>query len=368
MGAGVGSRAKHYILEVRCGKETAVETRDSLKRFEGESLVYCGKIGDDPASDISHALRAINAEKVLSGFRVAIKINLGGGINNVPSSYTDPLILGAAIDAVRDIGGEPFVCEANMRTLDIDRKMLVRRGIYPVLAAKNVDFVNLSETETIDFYPLGWMDPIKIPKILMSEEVRLLSLPAVKNHWECGVTLSQKNMYGALSERRKSIFHRGCSIDETVAAAARALPPDIAVISHRCACTGLGPHLCVPVRFGYVIASANSLAADMLCSSFLGVEWWHIKHLLINGAERVRIKMAEGSEDLDGEAARKAASFAVSPSMVKLIRWILYPQYFVPHRWQYRFIRQGEPLLTLMNRIFFEPFGNAECQAKTFTS
>ncbi len=354
------SSTKHYVVETRCGAKAAIETRDSLRRFEGESVVYCGKIGGDPAAEILRALRAIEAEKVVSGFRVAIKINLGGGINDVPSSYTDPLILKATIDAVRAIGGEPFVCEANMRTLEINKKMLIRRGIYPVLAAKDVDFVNLSEVKTIDFYPLGWRNPVKIPEILLGDEVRIMSLPAVKNHWECGVTLSQKNMYGALSERRKSIFHRGSSIDETVAAAARALPPDIALLSHRCACKGIGPHLCVPIRFDYVIASLNSVAADMVCCSFLGVDWRHVKHLLINGAARVSIKMAEGSEDMDEESKKRASSFAMNPSMVRLIRLLLYPQYFVPHAWQYRFLKRGEPLLTLINKIFFEPFGDAD--------
>ncbi len=350
----------HYRFEKSCGRETAIETRDSLKRLEGESLVYCGKLGDDPSSEILRALNAIEAGETVSGHRVAIKINLGGGINQVLSSYTDPLVLSAVIDAVRKLGGEPFVCEANMRTLDIDRRMLIRRGIYPILAEKNVDFVNLSEVEPIDFLPLGWKDPIKIPRLLLSADVRILSLPAVKHHWECGVTLSQKNMYGAISERRKSIFHRGGSIDESVAAAARALLPDISIISHRCACAGLGPHFCVPVRFAYVIASTNSLAADIFCCSYLGVDWREVRHLLINGAERVSVGMVEGSTEIDEETAKRAASFAMSPKMIKLIRGILYPQYFVPHRLQYRFIKHTEPLGTLVNKMFFEPFGDVD--------
>ena len=347
-----------YRLEERGGRTAAVEKRRDM--LDTGARVFVGRMTEDIPADVGGALDAIGAAGIIGeGDPVAIKINLGGGITGVPSSYSDLLVVEGLIDKVRGLGGRPFICEANMRSLTMDHGLLARRGLYPLLVRKGVEFVNLSELESIDFYPLGWMHPIALSRALLHPAVKVISVPALKHHWECGVTLAAKNMYGAIAERQKSLFHRGGAIDETVAAAARAVTPDISVLAHRQVGGRLGPHFCVPVDFGYVVASDNVLAADRVGCDFLGTDPREVKHIQINsGGREIPYEMVEGSVEIDWHVKQRIARTAIRRWKVWLWRALLYPQYFVPHRTQYQQLPRLEPIGTWANWLLFQTRGD----------
>jgi uncharacterized protein (DUF362 family) len=340
------------------GRPVLIEKRRDL--LDSDSRVFIGRMEDDIPSDVGEALGRVGLGDIVSeGTLVAVKVNLGGGVTGVPSSYSDLLVVEGVIDRVREYGGRPFICEANMRTFTMDRRMLTNRGIYPLMARKGVEFVNLSDCGGIDFRPLGWGSFIHLAKPLMHPDVKVISVPALKHHWECGVTLAQKNMYGAISERQKSLFHRGGAIDETVAAAARAVTPDISLLAHRQVGGRLGPHFCIPIDFGYVVASDNVLAADRIGCDFLGTDWKRVKHLMINcdGGE-VPYRVVEGSVEIDDDTLQRIRRTALRPWEVWFWRALLYPQYFVPHKTQYRHLYNVEPAGTFLNRLLFHPRGD----------
>jgi uncharacterized protein (DUF362 family) len=348
-----------YGLERRGSDLCAVEKRREM--LDPGARVYIGRMGERPVEDIGEALLGAGAEKIIvPGDPVAIKINLGGGVEGVPCSYTDLLVVEGIIDKVLELGGRPFVCEANMRSMTMDRRMLARRGLLPLLMRKDITFVNLSELSDIDFYPLGWESAIRLPRALLHPDVKVVSVPALKHHWECSVSLAQKNMYGAIAERQKSLFHRGGAIDETVAAAARAVTPDMSVLAHRQVGGGLGPHFCIPVNFGYVLASNNVLAADRIGCDFMGTDWREVKHLQINcGGREIPYRLVDGSVEIDPETRRRVARTAIPRWKKWTWRALLYPQYFVPHKTQYRQIPKIEPLGTWANYLLFHPRGDA---------
>lgn len=347
-----------YRLEHRDGREILVEKRRDM--LDPESRVFIGRMGDDIPSDVGGAMERAGAADIIGdGDPVAVKVNLGGGVTGVPSSYSDLLVVEGIIDQVRELGGRPFVCEANMRTLTMDRRMLVHRGLYPLLVRKDVEFVNLSELTGIDFYPLGWEKPIGLSRPLLHPGVKVVSVPALKHHWECGVTLASKNMYGAIAERQKSLFHRGGAIDETVAAAARAVTPDISVLAHRQVGGRLGPHMCIPIDFGYIVVSDNVLVADRVGCDFLGTDWREVKHLQINcGGREIPYHLVDGSVEIDSHTRQRIARTAISPSEIWFWRTALYAQYFVPHGTQYKHLFKIEPLGTFLNWLFFHPRGD----------
>lgn len=347
-----------WLLEEREGRTVAVEKRRDM--LAGEPRVFIGRMSEDIPGDVGAALERIGGAGIIGdGDPVAIKINLGGGVNGVPSSYSDLAVVAGVVDKARDLGGRPFVCEANMRTLTMDRRMLVRRGVYPLLIRKKVEFVNLSELEGIDFYPLGWGRPIRLSRALLHPRVKVVSVPALKHHWECAVTLAAKNMYGAIAERQKSFFHRGGAIDETVAAAARAIAPEISLLAHRQVGGRLGPHLCVPINFGYIVASDNVLAADRVGCDFMGTDPAMVKHLQINtGGREVPFHLVEGSTEIDIETRQRIARTAIGPLQMKFWRALLYPQYFVPHGTQYKHLFKIEPLGTWANWLLFHTRGD----------
>lgn len=322
--------------------------------------VFIGRMSEDIPADVGDALDRIGLSEIVGeGTLVAVKVNIGGGVTGVPSSFSDLLVVEGVVDKVRELGGRPFLCEANMRTFTMDRSMLVRRGFYPLMVRKDVEFVNLSDLEGIDFYPLGWDGPIHLARPLLHPDVKVVSVPALKHHWECAVTLAQKNMYGAIAERQKSLFHRGGAIDETVAAAARAVTPDISVLAHRQVGGWLGPHLCIPIDFGYIVASDNVLAADRVGCDFLGTDWRDVKHLQINcDGREIPYRLVEGSVEIDANTRRRVARTSLAPWEIRFWRAVLYPQYFVPHKTQYRHLFRIEPLGTLLNWLLFHPRGD----------
>ena len=347
-----------YRLEERGGSQVVIERRREMT--DPEARVFIGRMGEDIPADTGDALDRIGLGEIVGdGTLVAIKVNIGGGLTGVPSSFSDLLVVEGIIDAVRELGGRPFICEANMRTLTMDRSMLVHRGFYPLLVRKGVPFVNLSELSGIDYFPLGWEDPIHLARPLFHPEVKVISVPALKHHWECVVTLAQKNMYGAIAERQKSIFHRGGAIDETVAAAARAVTPDISVLAHRQVGGRLGPHFCIPIDFGYIVASDNVLAADRVGCDIMGADWETVKHLQINcGGREIPYRLVEGSVEIDPHVLQRIARTALAPWEVRFWRAALYPQYFVPHKTQYRHLFRVEPLGTILNWLFFHTRGD----------
>jgi uncharacterized protein (DUF362 family) len=347
-----------YRREERGGKRVLVEKRRDM--LDPEARVFIGRMSEKIPADVGDAIVKVGAEKIISeGTLVAIKINLGGGVNGVPTTYTDLLVVEGLIDRVRELGGRPFVCEANMRSMTMNRRMLTRRGLYPLLVRKGAEFVNLSEVADIDFYPLGWDKPIKLARPLLDPGVKVISVPALKHHWECAVSLAQKNMYGAIAERQKSIFHRSGAIDETVAAAARAITPDISVLAHRQVGGQLGPHFCIPIDFGYIVASDNVLAAEYIGCDFMGTDWRDVKHLQMNcNGQEIPFELVERSVEIDPMTKQRIAKTAISKRRLKFWRSFLFPQYWVPHKTQYQQTYKIEPLGTWANWLLFHTRGD----------
>lgn len=353
-------KTDRYVVTRKAGKLTGREISQPV--LSPQARVFVQTIEGQADEAVKVAMEKIGYREIFGpGDRVAIKINLGGGITGIPSSYTEPEIVRGIVESLRQIGARPFVCEANMRTLTIDRGMLRRRGYLAMLEEMDVPFVNLSEGEAVEF-TLGDLDRhLLLPKILLDPEVKIISVPSPKHHWECGVTLSQKNMYGAIAERRKSLYHfHGQSIlDRVVAGAARIMKPSLAVIGATQICGGLGPHLCVPINFNRIIVGNDMLAADAVAADFLNFPYKQVKHAMINlGEEKLAFELLDGSAGLDQQTKAKIEKHRVKPRHTGLWRKILLAQYYIPHRWQYRIIGRFEFLATWINKAFFAPRGD----------
>ena len=330
--------------------------------LKDDETVLVQKIGDDVKKSVAEALEKIGARKLISGGdSVAIKINLGGGIDGIPSSYTDPLIVEGIIDYLQGTGANPFVCEANMRTITMNEEKLRNRGYYEMLERKNTPFVNLSLGKTVEFYPLEFDFPLLLPEVLLNPKTKIISVAPPKHHWECGVTLAQKNMYGAIAERRKSIYHRHSydMIDKVVAASARAMTPDLSVVGARKLCTGLGPHFCIPINFNYLVVAPDMLRCDMAASEILGYPYTKVKYAMLN-AQGIPIayRLHRDSVEVDAETKKKIMKNAMTQEQTGFWKALLYEQYFIPHWFQYNVIARFEFLATYINKKFYEPKGD----------
>ena len=327
-----------------------------------DSPVYIGEIKKDIRASVEDALERIRAKEFIPhGNRLAIKVNIGGGITGVPSSYTDPEIAAGVASWAIKHGLSPFICEANMRGFRMTPEFLRKRDYKKIMDELNVPFVNLSEGELVEFEIDGLDFPLLIPKLMLMPDVKIVSLATPKHHWECGVTLSQKNMYGALPEQRKSIYHRKGQkyLDTAIAAAARIMRPDIAILAARQMCGKLGPHLCVPINFYHIIASPDAISADAVGSEILGFPYNKVAHAQINlGATSLRYKIVEGSATVPQEVKEKIAKHFIPPLQTRSWQKGLLFTYYIPDRLQVALATNFEFVATFVNKLFFAPRGD----------
>ena len=157
-------------------------------------------------------------------------------------------------------------------------------GYRKVPADELVD-LDLEEAEEFE-HP----DAVRFPKILLPRLVMdgfLISLPVLKDHSICGITLSIKNMVGILPASeyagywsyKKSEVHNG-SLDRAITDICLYRRPDLAVIDGRIGMKGshLAGTPCHP-RKQVLIGSRNPWAADEVGARTLGWDPDRIGHL-----------------------------------------------------------------------------------------
>lgn len=322
----------------------------------GERLVLVQRFGEDLAQSFTEALQKIDAGAVIhAGDAVGIKINLGGGIHHVPTTYSEPAICEGIIQAVKALGGRPFVCEADMRARRMDRDLLRVRGYWDMLERNETPFVNLSQGESVLMTCMGLDIPLPLPEILLRPETKIVSFAPPKHHWECGITCNQKNMYGAIAEPRKSMYHRKFNrIDTVVAAASRIMRPDLNILAAFQLGAGLGPHFCYPVKFDRMIISKDMIRGDKAASEILGYPFDLVEYARINaGGKPVEYDLHPESDWPDEEALQAIKADSVNPKKVRFWKGVLYPQYFVPHAFQSNVYPSLEFVAAWINHFFF---------------
>ena len=350
----IQSETERYKIERNGSKFVGYEKEHTV--LKDNDVVLIQDLGMDIEKSVSEGFDKINASDIIKKEDlVAIKINLGGGIHGIPTSYSDPVICEAIIKKVKKMGAKPFVCEANMRAHQMHDKMLKVRAYYDMLERNETKFVNLSMVEPVEFQCIGLDVPLLLPSILFNPKVKIISFPPPKDHWECGVTLSQKNMYGAIWERKKSIFHRKYDrIDKAVAAAARLMSPDLSVVGCQEIGVGLGPHFLRTRPFNKLIIAQDMIRCDKVGSEILGYPYNLVKYAMINTkGKNIKYKLHPDSAKIDDDILQDLRDNALDPKEVNFWKPFLYFQYFVPHNFQYFVFPHFEKIFTDINKLFF---------------
>ncbi|MHA1252479.1 MAG: DUF362 domain-containing protein [Candidatus Helarchaeota archaeon] len=343
-----------YRIEKKNGKLVGIEKEHEV--LKENNVVLIQDISNGLDRSVSEGLDKIGIKSIIKkGYYVAIKINLGGGIHYIPSTYSDPLICESIIKKIKKIGAFPFICEANMRAHKMDNKMLRIRGYLDIMDKTNTKFINLSYVNPVEMKCRNLDIPLLLPSILFNEKVKILSFAPPKPHWECLISCTQKNMYGAISERRKSIYHRKFDrIDHAVAAAARLMSPDICISGCFDLCVGTGPHFGVPIRFNKLIISQDMIRGDKVCSEILGVPYKLVKYAMINTKNQdVEYKLHPDSVKINEDTLNTIKKKTMQVKKVNFWKKLLYFQYFVPHDLQYYLYPNFEFIFTGINQKFF---------------
>ncbi len=150
-------------------------------------------------------------------------------------------------------------------------------GVDAVAERWGVKLVDLNKDEFVEVNP---PNPLSLKKVRIAKtalESTIISVPKLKPHRIATVTLSLKNMMGALAS--KGSMHKG-RLSQKIADLASILKPSISVVDGIIA--GEGHETSGnPVEMNLVIAGTDPVAVDAVGAAVMGIPPTDVKHLLL---------------------------------------------------------------------------------------
>jgi uncharacterized protein (DUF362 family) len=109
------------------------------------------------------------------------------------------------------------------------------------------------------------------------EADKIINLPKLKTHQQLVATIAVKNMFGAVSGKAKAVWHykKGSTFEEfctMLIGIYKLLNPVINIIDAVTAMEGPGPIRGNPKHLGWIAASVDPIAAEIVCSDLIGIE------------------------------------------------------------------------------------------------
>ena len=149
-------------------------------------------------------------------------------------------------------------------------------GVDALAERHGVRLVDLNNDEFVEVYP---PNPLSLKKVQVAKtalESTIISVPKLKLHRIATVTLSLKNMMGALAS--KGTMHAGLSLSENIADLASVLTPSLSVIDG--IIEGEGHETSGnPVEMNLIIAGTDPVAVDAVGAAVMGIDPAEVKHL-----------------------------------------------------------------------------------------
>lgn len=235
-----------------------------------------GSRGIEP---VYRALDLIDYDEALRGWdRVLVKVNFITTKNWETGATTDPIVVEAIIDRVRDLNAEVYVVESDATMTNAD-KAFIASGMKEICDRKNVPWINLRHTGErvkIDVPEGSVLKSIEVPRIVRDSAI--VSAAKLKTHTETGVTLGMKNMFGLLPDKFKGKYHlRG--IDKVILDVNMALRSQLTVIDGFVAMEGKGPVGGRPVKMDLIIAGTDPVATDATAARIMGFDPHLVSHI-----------------------------------------------------------------------------------------
>jgi len=216
---------------------------------------------------------------VKPGQSILIKPNLLS--DHVPEDAvtTHPEVVRALIRMVKATGATPWVADSPAFVADL-RRVWERTGMERVCREENVPLVNLEKAGSKSFEEDGIRFTLATPVL---EADAVITVPKVKTHVLTGLTGAMKNLYGTVPGLQKTSFHKTYPYPQDFAkllvAIYRRVKPVLAVADGVLGMEGNGPSSGAPIKLGFLAASGDAIALDVVLCRTLGLEPRNIVHL-----------------------------------------------------------------------------------------
>jgi uncharacterized protein (DUF362 family) len=225
------------------------------------------------------AMDLIDYKTALAGYsRVLIKVNFITDKTWETGATTDPLVVEAMIEKLRDLPVTVNVVESDATMTNAD-EAFEATGMKEMCERNGIEFINLryaKDKVKIDVPNEEALGSITVPRIVTESAV--ISAAKLKTHMSTTVTLGMKNMFGLLPDKFKAKYHaRG--ISKVVVDINTVVRPALTVIDGFVAMEGHGPVDGTPVRMNLIIASRDVVSADATGARIMGMDPHDIAHI-----------------------------------------------------------------------------------------
>jgi uncharacterized protein (DUF362 family) len=248
-----------------------------------------------PSSMFDAAIAAMGGMKqyVKPNQTVVIKPNIGWDAVPERAANTNPELVGRIVKHCMDAGAKKVMVFDN--TCDEWTRCYKNSGIEKAVKDNGGQTVT-GKTE-------AYYHPVEIPKgkILKENKVHelilesdvFINVPVIKNHGGATMSLTMKNLMGAVWDRR--FFHAN-DLHQCIADFATFRPPDLNVIDGFRVMKRNGPRgvsVDDVVEMKYLLLGGDMVAIDTAATKVFGIDTSRVKHIML--AEQ----MGVGTTDLD---------------------------------------------------------------------
>ncbi len=235
-----------------------------------------GERGYEP---VYKALDLIDYKSALAGYsRVLIKVNFITTMTWDSGATTDPIVVEAIINRLKDLPVEVYVVESDASMTNAS-KAFDATGMAEMCNRNSIKYLNLRHVEDKIKIAIPNGDALKditVPRLVT--ESAIISAAKMKTHMATKVTLGMKNMFGLLPDKLKFKFHaRG--ISKVIVDINTVLKPQLTVIDGFVAMEGKGPTDGSPVNMNLIIAGKDAVATDSTCARVMGIDPHEISHI-----------------------------------------------------------------------------------------
>jgi len=209
---------------------------------------------------------------VSPGQSVLLKPNMLTDRNPDQAVTTHPEVVRALIRIVKKRGGRPIVADSPANVTKIER-VWEQTGFRALCDAEDVPLLNLEKTGSVRMEAGGIS--FTVAKPVLEADV-LVSIPKVKTHMLTIFTGAVKNLYGTIPGFQKATLHKAhptpVEFGKLLAAIYTRTKPHLAVADAIVGMDGEGPSGGDPVKLGFLAASSDSVALDVVLCRILGID------------------------------------------------------------------------------------------------
>jgi uncharacterized protein (DUF362 family) len=246
------------------------------------SLVKSPNKGADVKQAISESLKLIGFKSKTSVNTVAVKVNLCYYWNASTGYTTDPRLVEALIDYLRESYGN----DTEIKIVEADASAMQTKYAFPILGfdrlaeQKKVELFNLSEDviEEREVQVNNRKIGFKVPRTLLQSDL-FINVPKLKIMRETHITCALKNIFGCIAYPRKIIYHP--FLEEAIVGINKILKPHLNIVDGLIA---LGRF---PVRLNLLMAGEDPFSVDWVGAKVMGYKPSRIKFLNLAIKERV---------------------------------------------------------------------------------